>query len=207
MKTIPLFSLLILSGTILHAQQIVGNSDLIVEKLTSKYPYSTAKIQYELSGDARGRSVLIFDRNGWRSLVTKQMKIERYGITSKEESIEYVDGDYTFTVNLDAGKGKKIENKNWSSLLSYKTNDEAISIIMEGQGGKLIGTDTILNRACRIWNFEKGAVKAVWEWQGIPLKTIKSLPGLSYAMEAISIEEEIPVSEDVFSLPDGITWQ
>lgn len=204
MKKITPFLLIIIC---VSAQaQTSGNSELITKKLKAKYPYSSAQIKYKLSGDATGSSVLFFDRNGWRSSEIKMLKFNRYGIESTEKVVELIDGDYVYSVNVDAGKGKKTIDKNWSSLLSYKDPAEVITILMESKGGKLSGTDSLLNRPCRIWTFEKGAIKSLWEWQGLPLKIEKKLPGLSYEMFAVSIEKDIPVAEENFTLPEGVVW-
>lgn len=187
--------------------QETGNSAQINEKVKPKYPFSSGLITYELSGDASGTAVLAFDRNGWRSTEKKELVFKRYGIESTEKSFDHIDGDYFYSANIDAGKGKKTIDKNWSSLLSYKTNDEAVSILMESKGGALSGTDSLLNFACRVWTFDKGAVKIIWEWQGIPMKVVKSLPGLTYTMQAVAIEKDAIIASETFALPEGVVWE
>lgn len=186
--------------------QITGNSQEINSREKAKYPFVSATITYAVTGDASGTSILYFDRNGWRSAFTKEISFNRYGIQSTERTVELIDGDYLFTVNMESGKGKKSTNKNWSSLISYKDNTSIISAIIEDQGGKLDRLDTLLGKPCRVWVFENHTTSDLWEYQGIPLKINKKLPGYSYSLEASSIETGQTPQPSVFQLSDSIQW-
>lgn len=131
------------------------NSREINEKVSGKYPYSGGIVQYTITGEASGNSTLSFDRNGWRSLENRTLKLKRYGIESVDNTLELKDGDKSYWVNSSTLKGKKTADNRQSSLMAYKTNEEVVAILMSSMGGRLSGTDTLLDRACSVWEFEK----------------------------------------------------
>lgn len=187
--------------------QLQGNSETIHEVTKAKFPISSGLVVYEISGDGTGTSKLYFDRNGWRCLEDRKMEFKRYGITSEENVIEFTDGDFFYKANMDAGKGKMLQDKSWSGLLKYKSNAEAIDAIMTSKGAKLLGNQDLLEKPCQVWVFESGAISEIWEWKGIPLKIKKKLPGLNYEMTATSITETSTlVPEQLILVLEGIEW-
>ncbi len=185
--------------------QLEGNSEKINSSTHAKFPMQQGIIQYQITGGATGSATLAFDRNGWRSIEKRNVTLKRYGIESHENRIEYIDGDYQYFINPDTKKGKQEVNKYWSGLLSYKDFEASMKAIYENESGTLLGMDSILSKPCYKWTFEKGTIKELWIWRGIPLKIIKEVPGLTYEQLATSISDEILT--DPFSLPKDIIWE
>lgn len=193
----------LLSSAIAHSQS--GNSEHLVDKGLTRMSLESGRITYHIGGDATGTATLTFDRDGWRQILEKEFTFEKYGITSTIKTTELVDGDYTFTINYDNQKGQKTKDSRWSDLLSYKSLEESVEAMMEDAGGMPQGDTTLLNRPSNIYLFQNGSIKSIWEWQGIPLKELKSLGGLNIIMTATQFEE-MEISEESFALPPGITW-
>lgn len=186
--------------------QIEGNSDKINADTNPKFPLTSGSITYTISGDGSGSSTLYFDRNGWRTIEHRELIMTRYGITSNEKVIELVDGDYYYKANLDAGTGKKSVDNSWSGLLSYKSKEETIEAIMKSKGGSLKGTEVVIDKICLVWVFEKGSVKELWEWEGIPLKIKKELPGIHYELTATAITEHTEFPNNELLILENIKW-
>lgn len=189
-----------------HAQ-LEGNSESIDQSTKPRYPYPSAMVKYEVTGDASGEATLAFDRNGWRSLESRSVTIKRYGLESTEKRIELIDGDFQYAFDPNAAKGTRTKDQKWSSLLKYKDHPEALEAIMVSMGAVRVGVDTLLGRPCNRWDFEKGTISSIWEWNGIPIKISKKLPGLKYDQQAISISMDTEVPPALFVLPEGIAWQ
>jgi hypothetical protein len=204
MKTLPLLLILLSSFTI-SAQ--TGNSLVLDQKGKEKLPLKSGKISYSITGGASGSATLYFDRNGWRQMIIRELTFERYGMKSTEKTIEYIDGDLLHKANLDSKKGLKSIDGRWSELITYKPASEIPTIILEDNGGLKKGEAIQLNYPVTIWEFTSGARKSVWEWNGIILKEYKSLGDLSYQMTAETFLENEPIPEEVFALPENITWK
>ncbi|MAE86307.1 MAG: hypothetical protein CMB80_26465 [Flammeovirgaceae bacterium] len=186
--------------------QLDGNSEQINSDTNPKYPLEAGLVTYSISGDGSGTSTLHFDRNGWRVLESRDLTMTRYGISSQERTVELTDGDYTYKANLDANTGSKKYDKNWSRLLNYKTKGETIEAIMTSKGGTLSGQEALLERTCNVWVFNTGTTLEIWEWEGIPLKVKKKLPGISYEVTATSIEVITEIPEEHLTSLTEIDW-
>lgn len=204
MKALILIMILCICGQVVYGQS--GNSKKINSTGVVKYPHSSAMVTYEITGDASGISQLFFDRNGWRSIELRELKINRFGIESAEKTIELIDGDHTFTVNVTSKKGKKRINRDWSSLITYKQPEEVVQAIIESKGGKLEGTEVYLGKECRSWSFKTGSTNSLLEYKGIPLRIEKQLPGLKYKISAVTVDPETVILSERFLLPQDITW-
>ncbi len=186
--------------------QIEGNSEKINSASNPKFPITSGSVTYSISGDGTGSSILYFDRNGWSTIEHRELILNRYGITSSEKVIELVDGDYHYKANLDAGTGKKGYDKSWSGLLGYKSKAETIEAIMTTKGGQLKGTEVVIDKICHVWVFAKGPIKEIWEWEGIPLKIKKEIPGIHYELTATEITENIEFPNDELMRLNDIVW-
>jgi len=200
----PLFTFLLIPLFSLFQQD--GNSETINKKASPRFPMISGTVHYVIKGDASGSARLVFDRNGWRSAENRSLVIKRYGIESKENRLELVNGDNLYQVNLDKSSGKATTDNKWSSLLRNKDIDTSVSIMMEYKNGELNRMDTLLGKPCQVWTFTKGNISEIWLWQGLALRTIKKMPGFSYEQVAEKIEENVP-EENTFILAEDITWQ
>lgn len=81
--------------------------------------------------------------------------------------------------------------------------DETFRQYLEETGGRILKNERILGKDCVVIEISdmtgnpENNIK-IWYYHGIPLKHISA----GYSMEAISIEENTPISGDVFDIPD-----
>ncbi len=200
------FLLLVLTTQLISAQS-TGNSQLIFERVKARFPFEKASVDYVISGDASGKSNLTFDRNGWRSKEIRTIKFTRYGIESNESRLEQKDGDQLYKADLIGLKGTQNKENTLMSLLAYKEQEESRRLYYESKGGTLIGQDTVLNYVCNKWEFSRGTVNTLWEYEGLPLRATHKLPGFTFTQEIVAIKKDIIVKPDFWKLPEGITWR
>lgn len=184
-----------------------GNSLELFEKNLRKYPIEKGVIQYIITGNANGKATLYFDRYGWRSVVVTEMTLKQFGVESKEQSKEYWDGDYWYKVDQLSNKGFQKKDDRWSQLIRYKESSEVPGILYSTDGGTNAGPEIVLERETTKWMFSKGIVQSVNDWNGIPLKTIKKLPGLMYEITVMAIDQPGSVQESMFAIDDSINWE
>lgn len=184
-----------------------GNSLELANSGKPKFPIESGKIVYKITGGASGTATLYIDRNGWRQIFIKEITFERFGMSSTERTIEYIDGNTTYKANLDSKKGLIKVDSRWSNLISYNSPTEISGIILEDDGATPNGDTTMLNHELKIWEYSNGSRKNIWEWKGIIFKEDKSLGDLSYIMTAQSFIKNEAISEEVFELPDEIEWK
>ena len=177
--------------------QLTGNSEALASKDIFRTPMASGKITYVISGEISGAATLYFDRNGWRQLLEKEITIEKYGMKTVEKTVQYMDGDQVYTVNIKANKGTSNTDSRWSKLAAYKPKDDISKILLKDDGGTSNGDTTLLEKPVQIWDFNQGTTIAKWIWKGLELKEFKSLVGLKYEMTASVIEENITFPEDL----------
>ncbi len=125
-----------------------------------------------------------------------------YGMSSVEKTVEYIDGDQYYTINLNANKGtNKLDNR-WSKLAAYKAKETIADIILQDDGGTKSGDTVLLDQKVSIWDYNSGTTLSKWTWKGLLLKEYKSLVGLKYEMTATTIIENTPFPEDL--IPQGV---
>lgn len=183
-----------------------GNSLELSSKLPGKFALPSGLVRYVVSGSATGTATFHFDRNGWRSIESRELVFEKYGLKSTEKKLTLIDGDYLYTINIDSNQGKKENIEEWSHLIKSKSRVETRKIIYESMGGQMMETDTLLGKPCEVWTFAKGPVVHLAIWKGLPLLIERKVPGVTYTLTAIEVLEAQQWSDDVFHLPEGIEW-
>lgn len=177
--------------------QLTGNSQELAANDIFRTPMSSGKITYIISGEISGLATLYFDRNGWRQLLRKEISIEKYGMKTVETTVQFMDGDYNYVINVKANRGtQKIDNR-WSKLAAYKPKDNIARILLEDDGGVYSSDTTLLDRPISMWEFDQATTLSIWVWKGIELKEYRSLVGMKYEMTATEIEENITFPEDL----------
>lgn len=182
-----------------------GNSETFVDEGLKRFTESkSGKIVYEITGDASGEMIYLFDSWGWVESTSRKMEYTLFGMKSEEDRIEFRDGDFTYNIDMKTSKGKQAKNKDTSDLLRYKSPRETIDAVNAKAGGTISGTDTVLNKEVNIWKFASGNTLELWEWKGIILKGKRKLSKVVYEFTATSID--LNWTSDI-KLPDGIVYE
>jgi len=66
-----------------------------------------------------------------------------------------------------------------------------------------ITSENIDDKICDVWVF-KAKRRKIWVYKGIPIKIIENNDGIETVFIAVSIEEDIEVPEEKFTVPDNI---
>lgn len=170
-----------------------------------KYQIKSGIVEYKISGSQQGTHILYFDNWGLLSSELQEVTTNIMGMSVKSSTLNISDKEWTYSINLDEKTGTKISNKDIQDLLNSidkKDMEELGRKMMERLGGKKIGNETFLNRNCEVWEISKLKSK-IWVYKFIPLKTIMNVLG-EVTIEAINIQENVPVSADKFVVPKGI---
>jgi len=177
-----------------------NNSQVLLNKELKKYPIENAKITYAITGDASGTAVRCFVDFGWKENFEQNLTLEKYGIREQTLKRSIILGDYAYIIK-DSVISSKEKDARFSELLSYKSQRETIDALMKIKGGTKMGMETILDKECNLWVFKTGTIKEIYEWEGIPLKIVKKLPGINYSIVAENIDNESPITDSNFDLP------
>ena len=167
-----------------------------------KYEVKSAEIQYEITGDAQGVEMMVFDSHGWQSLRTSTMSFELYGITSKQTLLEITDGDFVYRLNGEDSTYITRKDLKWSRQASYRDPSQVSEAILFGMGGTNKADSTLLNRSCEVWVFEGKAIQELWIWNGLVLKRKAKLGDRLIITTATSIDTDIEPLKSIFQIPD-----
>lgn len=72
------------------------------------------------------------------------------------------------------------------------------------------GEEDILGKPCIKYsiNYDKYKMKGFfWVWEGLPLKTEIDMAGIKVNLEAVKVEENVPVPAEKFEIPTDVKFQ
>ncbi len=176
------------------------SQDLIDNGL-KKYSLEKGSINYEISGDAAGEEVFIFDRFGWRSLRKLSMQFELYGAERTQQLHEISDGGTTYRINHNDSTYRKRADIRWTSQAQNSTPQQASESILFNLGGTYQSDSLLLGKTCQVWTFESKSLKQMWVWNGLVLKRISQLGEVNIISTATKIELDPMIEESIFELP------
>lgn len=178
-----------------------GNSKELTDKGLKLYAIEKALIIYDVADQPNDTLVVLFDRFGWRQVTMEHGEKLYYGLKTKVNTKEIIDGETTFTMNLREKKGKVRVNKDLSQLAGYKSPDEIFIAQMAKIKATKTGTENILDKECEVWEYEsRGKKLKIWSWHGVPLKHIST----SGTQTALSINLNPEINELVFVPPADV---
>ena len=107
-----------------HAQLREGNSLELYERGLQLYGVESAMILYDVAEQPNDTLVVIFDRFGLRQTTMEHGEKLYYGIKSKINTKEIIDGEVTFDINLQQKTGSISEGNELIQLAGYKSPEE-----------------------------------------------------------------------------------
>jgi len=170
-----------------------------------KYNANSGKIEYEISGDAEGQEILLFDRNGWRSLKKQTITFELQGVKTLQTLHEITDGNNVYRLNGgDSTYITKTDFK-WSQLATTNTPDDVSNEILFMLGGNHESDSTLLGKKCQVWTFPGKALNELWIWNQLVLKRKINLGDNLIITTATNINLNATISDDFFAIPSYFT--
>ena len=191
--------LLLMSPVLLFAQ--AKTAEELTQQGFKKYSQERIRVSYELSGDAKGAEVLVFEKYGWQSMRKQTMVFELYGIKTIQTLFEIIDGDFVYRLNEGDSTMTKKKDYKWSQQASYKSPKETSEAILFSLGGTYASDTTLLGKECQVWRFENKALQEIWIWEGIVLKRKTKLGDQIVYSTATEVTSDFESEPGFFLIP------
>lgn len=198
----------------LAPQEVFAGNELPWEM---KLPFSSATIEYRVSGVENGSETLYIRKNGkeratYRDTITKMM-----GMQVRDSSIEFMTPDVIYTYDLQAGDGVKGANPQKYMIEEFgklskaeqkkvRANAQKMGAsYAQGIGGKVEEKAVkILGYDCDRIEIMGGAVTYILHGTDIPLKIEVNMMGMKMITEATTVSKG-KADPKFFEHPKGIT--
>ncbi len=201
-------SLILLAGLVVTGcQGDGGNGNLY------GYEFETAKISYQISGSSTGTSEVLIkgEKKFVHNRITQTMV---NGETVEMDNIFIQDGSRLYTLDAKSKTGSRLSSPLYSELQNLSPAERATRIVHdalrdnrtpEEQAASPLSpesTETIAGQTCSLYRL--GNLETCL-WQGIPLRTVASLPdyGVETTTVATKVELNQPIADSEFDLPQG----
>ncbi len=178
------------------------NNDNNFESL-KRYGIKSGIIKYRISGINKGLQTLYFDKWGLTEAIYENSESKTLGMRRRNNTLSLIKNNIQYIINLKDKTG----NKNPNIFSDEKIDIDFYKLMTrieknyQNKGGKLIGTEKIMNKICRIWLIGK---KKYWIWKGINLKYVSNVPGGRQTIEAIHIRKNTKIEKSKFIIPEDI---
>ncbi len=168
-----------------------------------RYDVKSAKVEYKLSGAAKGTQTLFFDNYGMKEAKYAELSLEMMGVKQDKNTLSVIDGKDTYVVDWENGSAVKMPTPLYSMFPKGKDVKNAGDKMMRNMGAVKTGTGTVLNKKCDVWEIKKAGTK-LWVWKSIPLKVEVNMMGVQMNQEATSVETNITIEPSKFEIPKSI---
>lgn len=179
------------------------------------YPFTfdTAKISYNISGDATGTKVAYIKGNKSSVEVHKTRKVS--GVEQTMDTLTIDSGEYIYKINLNSKSGSVSKNPVYDELIKTPAANRADFLNKLNLG--IVGQQTTMQQPkeqrtyagqpCDLYTIQ--TFGEICLWQGLPLYTKVQIPGEISASieEATEIKLNLEVADQKFVLPNGIKMQ
>lgn len=177
------------------------------EKVTIKdqkfYGIESGIIEYEISGSQRGDKTLYFKDWGRKQAEFSESTIKVGKYSKRANLLKIKSGNWEYILNLASKTGTKRENPVLEKLIefrdqiSYGEFGEQLALI---NGGVETGSDVIMDKKCRVFEFKSKNLK-LWLWNWIILKSETLTGNIKINVRAINIKENVAIADSIFNPP------
>ncbi len=171
-----------------------------------RYEFKSGKVVYQSTGSMTGSETMYFDNYGMLEVKKTKATLEMMGIKQVTDTKVIMDGKWVYTIDNNSGEANKMENPLYSMFPEGRDLEKVGEQLMINMGGKKIGTETLLDKKCEIWEIKK-LMSKVWVWKSIPIKSEINMMGMKITQLATSVEVDIEVSADKFKIPEGVEFK
>ena len=164
-----------------------------------KYPFKSAVIVYNISGNSAGTKTTYIDDYGYKQAEISEITTKIMGFKTKEKKEVITVGSEIFTVDHETNKVVKTNNP-YAEKYAKNVGEDYIKTgeeVLIGLGFEKTGSETILGKDCTIWR----GMNAIWTWKGLVLKSETSIMGMSIIETATSIKTDVNMDADKFKVP------
>jgi hypothetical protein len=160
-------------------------------------------VEYEISGTQTGDKTLYFKDWGRKQaeFSVSTIKVGKY--SKRTNLLKIKTGNWEYILNLDSKTGTKRENPVLEKLIefrdqiSYGEFGEQLALI---NGGIETGSDIIMGKKCRVFEFKSKNLK-LWLWNWLILKSETLTGKIKINVQAINIKENVAIADSIFLPP------
>jgi hypothetical protein len=170
-----------------------------------RYLIKSGVVEYTLSGTRKGTETIYFDNWGMREAKYTKAEISAMGFTQKQNTLTLLDGEITYSIDLDTKTGTKMETPLLKEIAANnKDLTDAGEKMMKGMGAVKIGAEVVLGKTCDVWEI-KNMKSKTWVWKGVALKTQTSMPNMEMTITATKFEDSVAIPPDKLKIPSDVT--
>lgn len=178
-----------------------------------QYPFSSAKIEYAISGTTEGKSTVLI--KGDKEVKEAHIVFHKKTGDENQDNLYIDTGAYVYSIDLDKKTGTLTPNPLYSTLIKVDPSERldflkkiAVGIDPDATSTQQIaalGSETVAGQSCQ--DYETGGFGIICLWNNIPLKTNISIPdfGLNNSTIATSVQTNIDIADSAFDVPAGIS--
>ena len=184
-------------------------SGCVATETVNTYPFDTAKIEYNLSGNLEGtQKVYIKGDNA----IHETNAVRKENGREVPVNLLYLElGEHLYEINLSTQEGTKARNPIYNELKQLTKEQRTVYLtklaVNVGEADNLPATKgegEYAGQKCQIYDVED--MGEICVWSGIPLYSKLSLAGgeIENTMTATSIEVNTDIPDNLFAVPLGV---
>ncbi|GEM_PF-953126 len=171
-----------------------------------RYGIESGVVEYAVSGAQKGTETLYFDRWGQREATYTDTEISLAGISQKQNTLNILEGEMIYNINLATRAGTKTVNPLFKKILDRSPDKNLADLglrMLEEMGGVKIGAEQIAGKLCDVWEVKNLSSKS-WLWKAVTLKVQVKMAGMEVTKTAARFEEGVAIPEDKFAIPSDV---
>lgn len=184
-----------------------------------KLPFKEATIHYTLSGSQQGQETLYIKDAGRLRAKYHKASATMMGVTTSNDTVEFIDPDWIYTYDLAAKTGAKTTNPakvyqaeynklSATEKKNFEKNAQEFGAGMMSQFGGSVSRSSgqVLGYDCEVITVNNG-MSTVYQLRGsdLPLRTDVSVMGMQNSTVATKVDTAAAIPATAFTHPAGIT--
>ena len=184
-----------------------------------KLPFKEATIHYALSGSQQGQETLYIKDAGRLRAKYHKASATMMGVTTSNDTVEFIDPDWIYTYDLAAKTGAKTTNPakvyqaeynklSATEKKNFEKNAQEFGAGMMSQFGGSVSRSSgqVLGYDCEVITVNNG-MSTVYQLRGsdLPLRTDVSVMGMQNSTVATKVDTATAIPATAFTHPAGIT--
>ena len=171
-----------------------------------RYKIESGIVEFTLTGTQAGSVILYFDSWGMRESKFSDLELSMMGIKRKTNSVNIMDSEWLYNIDLDTREGTKMQNSFFMNLIKQSKEDNLADLgedMIKNMGGEKTGTEEICGKMCDVWDIQRMQTKT-WVWNGISLKIEVKMRGMESTTIATSVKDNVKIPDEKFQVPADV---
>lgn len=171
-----------------------------------RYGVESGIVELAVSGAQKGTETIYFDRWGQREATYTNAEISFAGISQKQNTLNLLEGETIYNINLDTRTGTKTVNPMLKKILADSPDRDLGEVgmrMLKDMGGVKIGTEEVAGKLCEVWEVKNLQSKS-WVWKAVTLKVQVKMAGMDVTKIATRFEEGAAIPNDKLAIPPDV---